>query len=123
EQVLPREVERRGLRHVAAHDPRAQPLQVARRRPRADEARQLRALLAQAARERLPDEPGGAREVHLASSEAHAAFKHAREHEAGVRGRVLVGIVLLVAGVAWLLDLAGYPIFPGGFSTWWPLLV
>lgn len=40
-----------------------------------------------------------------------------------MRGRIVVGIVFIVAGIAWILDLAGYPIFPGGFGTWWPLIL
>ncbi|MHB8584384.1 MAG: LiaF transmembrane domain-containing protein [Thermoplasmatota archaeon] len=40
-----------------------------------------------------------------------------------MRGRILVGLVLLIAGVAWFLSLLGYPVFPGGFDTWWPLLI
>src|SRR5439155_16993939 len=37
--------------------------------------------------------------------------------------RIILGIVLVVVGIAWILDLAGYPIFPGGFGTWWPLVI
>lgn len=40
-----------------------------------------------------------------------------------MRGRLLVGGALLVVGVAWILDLQGYTVFPGGFGTWWPLII
>lgn len=40
-----------------------------------------------------------------------------------MRGRIVIGVLLVAIGVAWIMDLQGYEIFPGGFGTWWPSLL
>lgn len=40
-----------------------------------------------------------------------------------MKGRIVIALVLVVAGVAWALDLQGRTVFPGGFATWWPSIL
>ena len=40
-----------------------------------------------------------------------------------MRGRLVFGILLVVLGVWWVLDLTGVDVLPGGLGTWWPSLL
>lgn len=40
-----------------------------------------------------------------------------------MRLRLFFAAVLVAIAIAWIADLQGDPLFPGGFSTWWPSLV
>lgn len=40
-----------------------------------------------------------------------------------MRGRLITGLLLLAIGVAWIADLQGYVVFPGGIGEWWPSLI
>lgn len=40
-----------------------------------------------------------------------------------MKGRIVFAIIAIAIGIAWMLDLAGRPVFPGGISTWWPSIV
>ena len=40
-----------------------------------------------------------------------------------MRGRLVMGLLLLIVGVWWILELAGVDVPPGGLGTWWPSLL
>lgn len=40
-----------------------------------------------------------------------------------MRGRILLGLLFVLIGLAWLLDVYGYTVFPGGLSVWWPSIL
>lgn len=40
-----------------------------------------------------------------------------------MRGRLVFGILLVILGVWWVLDLTGVEVLPGGLGTWWPSLL
>lgn len=40
-----------------------------------------------------------------------------------MKGRIVAAILLLAIGLAWLLEIQGRTIFPGGWSVWWPAIL